>query len=142
MIRNDAEWARADITIRRYKSKVDALHRRRAGPAQVVAEAELARLESRIVELQAQKRTYEELQQRLRLVECPLVLHQVPELLIARRIKTGMSQKQLASAIGIHPRSFARYEATAYASAPFRHVLQVDNVLKQIEHDQVACLHP
>ncbi|MDO8618565.1 MAG: helix-turn-helix domain-containing protein [Candidatus Daviesbacteria bacterium] len=54
----------------------------------------------------------------------------VPEILIAKRIALGLSQKDLGTKLGISAQQLQRYEATGYNSASFKRLMQVIDVLK------------
>lgn len=57
-------------------------------------------------------------------------IESLPRTLIAARIATGMTQKDLAGRLGIKEQMIQRYEATNYASASFARLREIARALR------------
>lgn len=55
---------------------------------------------------------------------------EIPRRLIEARIAAGLTQKQLAERLGLAEQQVQRYEATEYASASVKRVIQIARVLE------------
>ena len=134
MIVDSRGWWRAKETIRKHKSRMDLLHRRYADARVARAAAiEIEQLQRRVKELEHQIIKYDSLMQRTADVKGPASLMELPETLVARRIRCGMLQCELAGQLGVHPKTMSRYEATNFASANFRLLVRIDAILRQVE---------
>ena len=134
MILNGRDWMTVDTKIRLLKSRADNF-RRRIGNLREAEDArlEVDRIERRIVELEEMKRKYGDLLRQSADIEMPARLCEIPNFLIRRRIRTGLTQEELACRLGISRQTIVRYEKTGYARANLNNILQIDSVLRQLE---------
>jgi DNA-binding XRE family transcriptional regulator len=115
------------------------LRRRIANPREAAfAASEVKRMEIRIYELEQQLKQYYELINGQPLIDKDsclrfMSIHQLPDHLIKRRIRSGITQAQLARAIGSTRQVIARYERTRYASVSLKRIIQIDAVLRMFE---------
>lgn len=139
MILGEKDWTKAKAIIRKHKSRIDFLQRRFADArVSEAANAHVQRLEKRIGELVGQLRAYDALVMRTAKVPLPTDLTRLAEHLISRRIRAGVTQSEFAELLGCHRRSYARYEATFYASVSLSRVIQIDRILRELEDAQNA----
>lgn len=94
-----------------------------------LAKAELAALQSEIENLAQQVQEYETLRSGSVDALQASSLAGLPRILIKARIARGLSQKELAEAIGVKEQQVQRYEAEEYASASLRRLADIANAL-------------
>jgi hypothetical protein len=134
MILNGRDWMTVDTQIRLLKSRADNFQRRIGNLHEARdARLEVDRIERRIVELEDMKRKYGDLLRQSADIEMPARLCEIPNFLIQRRIRTGLTQEALACRLGISRQTIVRYEKTGYARANLNNILQIDSVLRQME---------
>ena len=134
MILNGNDFARTRVRISMLKGRCDRLRRRIADPRQAkAAQAEIATVENRIVELSEQIRTYLRLLNDCGTIPEVVTLIDVPDTLIQRRIRLGMSQADLGEASGQTRQCISRYERTLYASVSLARLIQIDSLLRAEE---------
>ena len=97
--------------------------------SQILAKAELAALQSEYEILSMQLHEYQTLRSGTVEVLKAATLEELPRILIRARIVKGLSQRQLADAIGLREQQIQRYEAEEYASANLRRLAEVANAL-------------
>jgi hypothetical protein len=138
MILNAKERTIVDSSIRLLKGKLDQLRRRRNfNPQETwLARIEIERIERRIEELESEKRQYYALLHRFTPLPLPSTLHEIPDFLIQRRIRVGLTQGEMGRRLGFAGRSIQRYEQTRFAGASFDRILQIDFLLRQIESEK------
>ncbi|MEN6333857.1 MAG: XRE family transcriptional regulator [Phycisphaerales bacterium] len=95
----------------------------------VLARAELDALQSEVDSLSLQIREYETLKSGTVEVLKASSLQELPSILIRARIAKGLSQRQLAEAVGLKEQQIQRYEAEEYASASLRRLADIAEVL-------------
>jgi HTH-type transcriptional regulator/antitoxin HigA len=66
-------------------------------------------------------------------------LDELPNVLIRARIARGLSQRELADALGLKEQQIQRYEAEQYASAALRRLIDIANALN-LSISEVAAL--
>lgn len=134
MILNGRDWMTVDTKIRLLKGQADNF-RRRIGNLREAKDArlEVDRIERRIVELEDMKRKYGNLLRQSADIELPVSLSEIPKFLIQRRIRSGLTQEELACRLGISRQTIVRYERTGYSRASLNNILQIDTVLRQTE---------
>lgn len=86
-------------------------------------------LESELQILKRQMEQYDRLRYRHFAVLQAATLRELPDALIRARIATGLTQKGLASRLGIAEQQIQRYEATRYASASLERIQAVADAL-------------
>jgi hypothetical protein len=133
MILNAKEWMTIDTSIRLLKGKLDVLRRRRNINPQEAwhARIEIERIERRIEELESEKRQYYALVAQSTPLPLPSTLPEIPDFLIQRRIRAGLTQDELGHRLGFAGRTIQRYERTRFAGASFDRILQIDCLLSQ-----------
>jgi HTH-type transcriptional regulator/antitoxin HigA len=94
-----------------------------------LAKAELAALHSEFENLSRQIREYETLKSGTVEILKASTLEELPRILIRARIAKGLSQRQLAQAVGLKEQQMQRYEAEEYASASLRRLYDIANAL-------------
>jgi HTH-type transcriptional regulator/antitoxin HigA len=97
--------------------------------SKILAKAEIEALRSEYENLSLQLHEYETLKSgTIEILKAPN-LEKLPSILIRARIAKGLSQRQLADAIGLKEQQIQRYEAEEYASANLRRLADVSNAL-------------
>lgn len=130
MIKNERQYR---ITQAQEKKFTEAAERlRSAAPDEnthpLLRKAEIESLESLRDELRVEIAEYEELKSK-RNVPVPESLDDLPRVLIQARIASGLSQRQIASSLGLKEQQIQRYEATNYASASLQRVQSIARLL-------------
>jgi HTH-type transcriptional regulator/antitoxin HigA len=95
----------------------------------VLAQAELAALQSQVDELTEEIREYEALKSGVVRVLKAQSLAELPKILIRARIAKGFSQRELAEKLGLKEQQIQRYEAEEYSTANVRRLAEVANAL-------------
>ena len=104
-------------------ARVDETHPEWLRMAQVDA------LESQIADLKAEITHYDLLKSRQISFGKSFDLKELPAVLVQARIAAGMSQTDLAKALGTKPQQVQRYEASEYMSASLTRLIEVSRVL-------------
>lgn len=95
----------------------------------VLAKAELGALMSEVDDLKAQVKEYEDLKSGFVTGLKATSLEELPTVLIKARIAKGLSQRQLANALGMKEQQIQRYESSDYTSVSLRRLVQVADAL-------------
>ncbi len=95
-----------------------------------VRKAEINALQSQIAELRADINHYQTLKRGEVTVAKSGSLEELPSVLVQARIISGMSQNDLARALGTKPQQVQRDEATDYTGASLAKLIEVSRVLK------------
>jgi HTH-type transcriptional regulator/antitoxin HigA len=96
----------------------------------VLAQAELAALQSQIDELAEEIREYEALRSGAISILKAQSLSELPQILIKARIAQGLSQRELGERLGLKEQQIQRYEAEEYSTANLRRLAEVAEALK------------
>ena len=134
MILNYRDWANANATIGRLKSRLDKLRHRTGkykNTSNFVFEANL--VEKRILELSSQIEECNRLQTQSTTVCLPSRLSEIPDYLIRRRIRCGVTQLELANRLGFSRNAIGTYERTRFAGASLGRILQIDAAIQELE---------
>ena len=120
-----------DISKREMAKLKDGLAAMQAhdGDDQWVRDLEIDGLRSQIAELAADISHYELLKAGEITVEKCFSLEGLPSILIEARIAAGMSQAELANAIGVKAQQVQQYEASGYMGASLSRVVEVSRIL-------------
>jgi len=95
----------------------------------VLAKAELGALMSEVDDLKAQVKEYEDLKSGFVTGLKATSLEELPTVLIKARIAKGLSQRQLANALGVKEQQIQRYESSDYTSVSLRRLVRVAEAL-------------
>jgi len=109
--------------------------------SRVLAKAQLDALQSELEKLTLEVNEYETLKSGTVETLKAATLQQLADLLIRARIAKGLSQRELAEAIGVKEQQIQRYEAERYASANLRRLADVANALG-LNITEIAELRP
>lgn len=134
MILNYRNFANAKTTIGRLRSRLDLLRHRRGTWKEAQNwqfEAEL--LVKRIAEISLELEEYSRLERQNLAIPALKNLLQLPDYMIKRRIRSGISQIELAKRLGFSRNSILIYERTRYAGATLSRILQIDALIKELE---------
>ena len=94
-----------------------------------VRELEINGLKSQIAEIEADLAYYDKLKSGEVDHSESITLETLPSVLIQSRIASGISQADLAKAIGLQPQQIQRYEASEYMGASLSRLIEVSRVL-------------
>jgi HTH-type transcriptional regulator/antitoxin HigA len=97
--------------------------------SKVLAKAEIEAMNSEFENLSLQLQEYETLKSGTVEILKASNLEELPSILIRARIAKGLSQRQLADAIGLKEQQIQRYEAEEYASANLHRLADISNAL-------------
>jgi len=132
MITNERQYRITSAQIEKLKSAINAFDMKAAidqTKSKILAKAELEALRSEYENLSMQIHEYETLKSgTVEILKAPN-LEELPSILIRARIAKGLSQRQLADAIGLKEQQIQRYEAEEYASANLRRLANIANAL-------------
>ena len=132
MITNERQYRITSNQIEKLKTTIDTFNIKAVAErvkSKLLAKAELEALRSEYENLSAQLHEYESLKSgTIEILKAPS-LKELPLILIKARIAKGLSQRQLADAIGLKEQQIQRYEAEEYASANLHRLAEVANAL-------------
>lgn len=132
MITNERQYRITSNQIEKLKTTIDTFDIKATtgrAKSKILAKAELEALHSEYENLSGQLHEYETLKSgTIEILKEPS-LKELPRILIRARIAKGLSQRQLAEAIGLKEQQIQRYEAEEYASANLHRLAEVANTL-------------
>jgi HTH-type transcriptional regulator/antitoxin HigA len=132
MITNERQYRITIAQLEKLRQGVDSFNFNAATErtkSSVLAKAELAALQSEVDNLSQQVREYEALKSGTVEILKASSLEELPRILIRARIVKGLSQRQLAEAVGLKEQQIQRYEAEEYASASLRRLADIADAL-------------
>ena len=132
MITNERQYRITGAQLERLRKAIDDFNIKTATErtkSKVLVKAELAALHSEYEILLLQLQEYETLKSGTIEVLKASTLEELPSILIRARIAKGLSQRQLADAIGLKEQQIQRYEVEEYASANLRRLAEVAHAL-------------
>jgi HTH-type transcriptional regulator/antitoxin HigA len=144
MITNERQYRITKAQIEKFKAAIGAFDIKTATKqtkSKVLAKAEFAALQSEFEMLSMQLHEYEALKSGTVEVLKASTLEDLPSILIRARIAKGLSQRQLAEALGLKEQQIQRYEAEEYASANLQRLADVANAL-DLNISEVAKFRP
>ena len=133
MITNDRQYRISRTQLKKLGDAVEAFdieeseHRLKSP---ILAKAEVDALMSEVDNLESQVREYENLKSGLVTEFRADSMKELPTVLIKARIANGMSQRNLAEALGIKEQQIQRYESDNYASASLHRLTEVADALR------------
>lgn len=133
MIMNERQYKITKVKLSEFTEAVDSFDmdeatQRTGSP--VLAKAELDAIRSEVDALSDQLKDYESLKSGAVSVFEAESLEALPILLIRARIARGLSQRQLAEALGLKEQQIQRYESDRYATASLRRLEEVAKALE------------
>lgn len=133
MITNEKQYKISRARLNRLKDvvdKFDVVAKTNVVGSKALAKAELDAIQSEIEIARQELEEYESLRagsiQRFEAKS----LSELPDLLVKARIARGLSQAELAQALGVKPQQIQRYESERYGSASLSRLKEISNVLK------------
>jgi HTH-type transcriptional regulator/antitoxin HigA len=132
MITNERQYRITSAQLEKLKTTIDTFDIKAATKrikSKILAKAEIEALRSEYENLSMQIHEYETLKSGTVEILKASNLEELPTILIRARIAKGLSQRQLADAIGLKEQQIQRYEAGEYASANLRRLADVSNAL-------------
>lgn len=132
MITNERQYRITSAQLEKLKMAIDTFDIQAATKrikSKILAKAEIEALRSEYENLSMQIHEYETLKSGTVEILKASNLEELPNILIRARIAKGLSQRQLADAIGLKEQQIQRYEAEEYASANLRRLADVSNAL-------------
>lgn len=132
MITNERQYRITSAQLEKLKTAIDTFDIKAATKrikSKTLAKAEIEAMRSEYENLSKQIHEYETLKSGTVEILKASNLKELPIILIRARIAKGLSQRQLADAIGLKEQQIQRYEAEEYASANLRRLADVSNAL-------------
>lgn len=132
MITNERQYRITHNQIEKLKKTIDTFDIKAVterAKSKILAKAELEALRSEYENLSVQLHEYESLKSGTIEKLKASSLKELPRILIRARIAKGLSQRQLADAIGLKEQQIQRYEAEEYASANLHRLVEVAHAL-------------
>jgi len=132
MITNDRQYRISRAQLKKIRDAVRAFDIEETAKrvkSLVLAKAELRALISEVDNLEAQVKEYEDLKSGSVTKLKATSLEQLSTILIKARIAKGLSQRQLANALGVKEQQIQRYESSDYACASLRRLVRVADAL-------------
>lgn len=133
MIKNDREYRLTRAEARRFAGVLDDLRRRRAaaGEDPDLLPLQVSAVQGQLDSLQLELSEYEDLREGRVAAPDLAAYEDLPAALIRARIAAGLSQRELASRLGVPEQQVQRYEANEYASTSWGRLRDVMSVLTQ-----------
>ncbi len=125
MIKNARQYRIVKAEVKRFERTLASLRKSEEGVHPLIAKAREDATNSRLSELKADLREYEDLKAGKFDMDELMIVKSLPEMLVKARIAQGLSQKGLAERIGLKEQQIQRYEATDYASASLSRIREV-----------------
>lgn len=144
MIANERQYKITKAQLRKLEKGLSDLNKR--DTSDPLVDLSIDALGSEIEVLRSQLAEYEALRAGKEVPVTVASLGELPQALVKARIACGMSQRELAEALGWKEQQIQRYEAGEYSSASLRRLLAVASVLhldvahEVREKDETACL--
>lgn len=142
MITNERQYRITKAQLRKLRKVLEAFDlkevAKRTG-SQALSKAEYDALESQVEELGEQVKEYEALKSGGPRILKAGSLGELATILVKARIVRGLSQRDLAEALGLKEQQIQRYEAGNYASASLRRLAEVAKAL-DLEVSETAAL--
>jgi len=132
MITNERQYRITSAQLEKFRKAIDDFDIKdviKQTKSKVLAKAELDALRSEYENLSMQLHEYETLKSGTVEILKASSLEELPSILIRARIAKGLSQRQLADAIGLKEQQIQRYEAEEYASANLPRLAEVAKAL-------------
>jgi HTH-type transcriptional regulator/antitoxin HigA len=132
MITNERQYRITSTQLEKFRKAIEDFDIKTAikqTKSKILAKAELDALRSEYENLSMQIHEYEALKSGTTEVLKASSLEELPTILIRARIAKGLSQRQLAEAIGVKEQQIQRYEAEEYASANLPRLAEVAKAL-------------
>jgi len=127
MIYNELQHRTSITQISKLQEVLEAL--KSSSDPQWLIQAQQNAVQSQISELEAEVMEYELLKKgHIKFSECS-DFDMLPRVIIQSRIAKGMSQKDLAEALGIPAQQVQRYEATSYMGASLSRLIRIAQIL-------------
>jgi transcriptional regulator with XRE-family HTH domain len=144
MIKNERQYRISKAEADKFERTLLGLEADHARPSHVhprLIEAERAGLRSQLEDLRQEIEQYEALREgRVPAIKV-VSLEELPNGLIKARIAKGMSQRDLAHAIGVKEQQIQRYEAEGYRSASFDRVCEIARAMNVRLGDDVHLVY-
>jgi HTH-type transcriptional regulator/antitoxin HigA len=132
MITNERQYRITNAQLEKFRKAIDDFDIKavvKQTKSKILAKAELDALRSEYENLSMQMHEYEALKSGAVEILKASTLEELPKILIRARIVRGLSQRQLAEAIGLKEQQIQRYEAEEYASANLPRLAEVAKAL-------------
>lgn len=132
MITNERQYRITSTQLEKLRMAIDTFDIKASierTKSKVLAKAEIEALRSEYENLSVQLHEYETLKSGAVEILKASNLEELPSILIRARIAKGLSQRQLADALGLKEQQIQRYEAEEYASANLRRLADVARAL-------------
>ncbi len=132
MITNERQYRITSTQLEKLRTAIDTFDIKASierTKSKVLAKAEIEALRSEYENLSVQLHEYETLKSGAVEILKASNLEELPSILIRARIAKGLSQRQLADALGLKEQQIQRYEAEEYASANLRRLADVARAL-------------
>jgi ribosome-binding protein aMBF1 (putative translation factor) len=132
MIQNARQYRIAKAQAQKFARALEEFDSRRSAHPGVhprLIKAQREAMVSQLETLNEDVREYERLRASRRRHVDPQTLADLPQALIRARIARGLSQRELAERLGLKEQQIQRYEATGYATASLKRVIEVARAL-------------
>ena len=132
MIKNELQYKLTRTSIDGFEARLKWLRANSAARSDIdpiIAKAEEDALESMIEELGEEIRAYERTKSGSVNVEPLLAVDRIASALISARIARGLTQRELASLVGLKEQQIQRYEARDYANVDLGRVQEIARAL-------------
>lgn len=139
MIKNEKQYKMAKVKLEKWlKTQQQLQEGASAGqPDWIIAEQAFG-IEQQINQLQAEISEYELTESGQQALPDPTLVFDLPFLLIRWRIACRLTQRDLATRLGVHENQIQKYERENYGCASLETISRVAEVLKQALQEQTA----
>ena len=130
MIKNEKQYRMTKKTLEGWElTRQQLLHNRLPNTPNWLYEEQVFSAKEQIRQLKSQLKEYEDTKTGKKKLPALTIVNDIPSLLVQWRIARNLTQRDLATKLGIHENQIQRYENTNYSGASLSTVGQIANIL-------------
>jgi HTH-type transcriptional regulator / antitoxin HigA len=139
MIKNEKQYRIAKSKVQKWRKTLEQVRAisQPATPEWVVCE-QVFSVEEQIRQFEVELKEYEDTASGKRTLPDPVLVDQIPSLLISWRIARQLTQRELAQRAGIHENLLQKYEAENYGCASYSTIMHIAHVLKELDNTKTG----
>jgi ribosome-binding protein aMBF1 (putative translation factor) len=135
MIKNERQYRITKAQAEKFEQALEKLRPqvKEAGQSySLLQQVQIDALQSQLDDLRAEMKEYETLKHEQPEIPEIDMLTEIPRVLIQAHVAAGLTQKELASMLGLREQQIQRYEATEYASASFSRISEIARAISEV----------
>lgn len=143
MIKNEKQYKMAKVKLEKWlKTRQQVRESASDGQPDWSIEEQAFGVDEQIKQLQTEISEYELTETGQEALPDPALVLEIPSLLIRWRIAYHLTQKDLATMLGLHENQIQRYEREDYGCASLETISRVASILRQVALEQKAPFGP